>query len=86
MTDLIARLEEHIAMHEEGVREQDDAKLCLCVLANNLSAIIHALKVQQAAEAYVQTQITQYPSEGAYLAAKWDAEKGLLQAVKGEQP
>ena len=27
MTDLIARLEEHLAMHEEGVREQDDGEL-----------------------------------------------------------
>lgn len=84
-TDLIARLEEHIAMHEEGVREQDDAKLCLCDLAEDLPAFLHALKVQQAAEAWVSAAESFEPiGRGpTNLRLAGDA---LVRAVKGEQP
>ena len=78
MTDLIARLEEHIAMHEEGVREQDAAKLCLCDLAEDLPAFLHALKVQEAAEAACQEM-----TWAEFIGKKWPA---LVRVVKGEQP
>ena len=77
-TDLIARLTDHIAMHEKGVREQDDAKLCLCDLAEDLPAFLHALKVQEAAEAACQEM-----TWAEFIGKKWPA---LVRVVKGAQP
>ena len=91
MTDLIARLEEHIAMHEEGVREQDDAKLCLCDLADDLPAFLHALKVQQAAETGVRADERREMQKAVAEAMAWSEHHRLQHggcewAVKGEQP
>ena len=83
MTDLIARLEA-----TDPVSHSD---ICGCpgwfppeyttcrtaALLDNLPAILHALKVQQAAEAYVD-----------HLGAEkeWIHHANLVRAVKGEQP
>lgn len=55
---------------------QTDADL-LSELRNNLPAILHALKVQQAAEAYV---------DNLGAEKEWIHHANLVRAVKGEQP
>ena len=47
MTDLIARLEAHIARAD-----------CVCVLRHDFPAILHALKAAEAAEAWVEARQT----------------------------
>lgn len=51
MTDLIARLTEGIA-HRENHGRPDTCPDCLASEHYNFPAILHALKVQEAAEAY----------------------------------
>ena len=66
--------------HREGVANcfsKEDAAF-IVELRNNLPAILHALKVQQAAEDACQEM-----TWAEFIGKKWPA---LVRAVKGEQP
>lgn len=75
MADLIARLEGHVATHA-------DCPPSLCagpyLTKAEAVAILHALKVQQAAEDACQEM-----TWAEFIGKKWPA---LVRAVKGEQP
>ena len=76
MTDLIARLEAHIARAD-----------CVRVLRHDFPAILHALKVAEAAEKWEPLyQIVTY-GEPKFADHKEfeQAERALAAAVKGEQ-
>ena len=94
MTDLIARLEELRAnvrgvydggalMHDMGDETcEEDCHACAFDLAveENFPAILHALKVQKAAEAYADA------AEHEDIFALINTRARLVRAVKGEQP
>ena len=80
MTDLIARLEEHAEKRE-----------CVCVLRHDFPAIIHALKVQEAAETGVRADERREMQKAVAEAMAWSEHHRLQHggcewAVKGEQP